>query len=140
MAAFAIGVTRKAASAAFLSAVRGHQSIGLGGRETPGHPRRRATLWHRPLRLGFPERRAGFGEVTEVIRRAPAIAELLVPARDLLVDLAYADRVGPVHRRAATAREPTASPPHHAVIPAPQRAPNCEDPASLVDPSEPKPL
>ena len=104
---------------------RNHSRQASNSRGRPqGQPPGRvdARLGHRLLRLGFLQGRAGLGEVAEVVGGAPAVAELLVPARDLVIDLAHPDGVGPVHQAAAVTREAEAVQPHHVDIAGPERA------------------
>ena len=63
-----------------------------------------------------------------------------MPGSDLVVDLAHADRVGPVHQAAAIAREAEAVQPHHVDITGAQRGALFEDLAGLVDGGEKQPL
>ena len=69
-------------------------------------------------------------------RRRPALAVLLMPAGDLVVDLAHADAVGPEHQPAAIAREAEAVQPHHVDVAGAIRLALLEDPAGLVDRGE----
>src|SRR5690606_11167975 len=59
-----------------------------------------------------------------------------MPGRDLIVDLAGADRVAPVHQPAAPAREAETMQPHHVHVARADRLAFLEDLASLVDRGE----
>src|SRR5207253_10012768 len=69
----------------------------------------------------------------------PAFAILLVPGRDLAVNLGDADAVGPVHQPAAIAREAEAVEPHHIDVAGAVGLALFEDLAGLVDRGEQEP-
>src|SRR5690606_3906039 len=68
----------------------------------------------------------------------PVAAVLLMPGRDLIVDLAGADGVTPVHQPAAPAREAETMQPHHVDVAGADRLAFLEDLAGLVDRGEQK--
>src|SRR6478609_9153946 len=86
--------------------------------------------------LGLAQGRAAFGEAAQQGRGRPALAVALMPGGDLVVDLAHADRVGPIHQPAAIAREAKPVQPHHIDIAGPERGAFLEDLACLVDRGE----
>src|SRR6266567_933374 len=67
-------------------------------------------------RLGFAEWRVAVCKFAQQPRRRPALAILLMPARDLIVHVAHADAVGPIEQAAAIAREAEAVQPHHVYV------------------------
>src|SRR5215467_11618883 len=66
---------------------------------------------HAPRRLA--QEAAALGDLTQQVRGPPACTIALMPGRDLVIDLASADGVGPVHQPAAVARKAEAIEPHH---------------------------
>src|SRR3954452_17617208 len=78
---------------------------------------------HRPIPLGLAQRCTGLSEAAQERRWRPAIAIALVPSRDLVVNLAHPDRVGPVHQPTAVARKAEPMQPHHIDIAGAQRLP-----------------
>src|SRR6478609_2232317 len=90
--------------------------------------------------LGLAQGRAAFGEAAQQGRGRPALAVALMPGGDLVVDLAHADRVGPIHQPAAIAREAKAVKPHDIDIAGAKRLALIEDLARFVDRSKKQPL
>src|SRR5262245_20425203 len=86
---------------------------------------------HLPIHLA--ERTAGLAEVPEQGRRPPTRAIALVPNRDLVVDLARPDLVGPKHQPAAIAREAEAVEPHDVDVAGADRLTLLQDLAGFVD-------
>src|SRR5207237_10747663 len=90
--------------------------------------------------FGFAQRAAAAGGPGQQGRGRPALAIALMPGGDLVVDLAHADRVGPIHQPAAIAREAEAVEPHDIDIAGAERLALIEDLARLVDRREQQPL
>src|SRR5262249_27446416 len=92
---------------------------------------------HAPL--GFTQEAPAFGDLTQQVRGTPARTVALMPGRDLVVDLAGADRVGPIHQSAMIAREAEAVEPHHVDIAGADGLAFLQDLARLVDGGEEQP-
>src|SRR5262245_66468312 len=75
---------------------------------------------HRRQALGLAQRAAALGQLLQQRRRAPAGAVALVPDRHLIIDLARADAVGPIHEPAQVAREAKADEPNLIAVAAAQ--------------------
>ena len=76
-------------------------------------------------------RRIGVADDVEPVL-GPALAVLLMPGGDLVVDLAHADAVGPEEQAAAIAREAEAVQPHHIDIAGTIRLALFQDTARLI--------
>jgi hypothetical protein len=84
-------------------------------------------------RFGFAERRAGGRELAQQFRRSPALTILLMPRRNLRMDVGHAYPIGPIHQTAAVARETEPMQPHYVDIAGTIRLAFFQDAARLVD-------
>src|SRR5438045_2612911 len=89
---------------------------------------------HPPFQLA--QQAPPLGQLLQQPGWSPARPVALVPGRDLVVDLARPDAVGPEHQAAAIAREAEAVEPHHVDVAGAQRLALLQDPAGLVDRGE----
>src|SRR5215813_2363203 len=88
---------------------------------------------HRRQALGLAQRTAALGQLLQQRRRPPAGAVALVPDRHLIIDLARADAVGPIHEPAPVAREAKTVEPHHVDVAGAQRLALFQNSAGFID-------